>query len=420
MSQASVDAVLAEVEEAAVELVELALELIRVPTVNPPGEHYRDCADFIGRRLEDFGFEVDYPCPRQQPSPAYPRVNVVGTRRGEEAHPMVHLNGHFDVVPVGEGWTVDPFAGVVRDGRVYGRGSADMKCGLAAAMIAAEALRRAGVPLRGSIEISGTVDEESGGFAGMAELAETGRVSAARTDHVIIPEPLNVDRICVGHRGVYWFKVSAQGRIGHGSMPFLGSSAIEPIGRLLEKVRTELRPAIAMRRTEMPVVPDEARHGSINVNAIMGGQAGLDPQTPCVAHAGEAIFDRRYLLEEGFEATRQEVRDLVEAVAAEDSSWRLEIEDLLTVRPTQTPDGDPLVKCLENSISRLLDRPATLVASPGTYDQKHVTQIGGVASCVAYGPGVLEQAHQPDEWCDVRDMVDAAKVMALTLLDLVG
>ena len=101
------------------------------------------------------------------------------------ARPNVHLNGHFDVVPAGAGWTVDPFGGVVRDGRIYGRGACDMKAGIAAAVYAAEAIRRAGVALDGSVEISGTVDEESGGFAGVAWLAEHGRspARAAPTRH---------------------------------------------------------------------------------------------------------------------------------------------------------------------------------------------------------------------------------------------
>ena len=145
--------------------------------------------------------------------------------------PLVHLNGHFDVVPAGAGWTVDPFGGDVRDGRIYGRGSCDMKAGIAAAVYAAEAIRRAGVELNGVVEISGTVDEESGGFAGVAWLAQQRPPQRRAPDFVIIPEPLYVDRICIGHRGVYWFEVTTRGRIAHGSMPFHGVSAIEHMGR---------------------------------------------------------------------------------------------------------------------------------------------------------------------------------------------
>src|SRR5688500_14055777 len=258
---ADLDRVLAAVDDAAEEIVGFAAELIRIPTVNPPGEAYDDCARAIGRRLEQCGFAIEYFAAEGLPehTPAHPRVNVVGTRAGQGAGATVHLNGHFDVVPAGSGWTLDPFGGDVRDGRIYGRGACDMKSGIAAAVYAAEAMRRASVRPGGTIEISGTVDEESGGRAGVAWVARHGRIARTRQDYVIIPEPLNVDRVCVGHRGVYWFEITTRGRIGHGSMPFLGINAIDHMGVILDRIRRELLPQLAARTTAMPVVPDLAR-----------------------------------------------------------------------------------------------------------------------------------------------------------------
>ena len=417
-----IDRVMREVESARDELVDFAAELIRIPTVNPPGDLYRECAEAIGRRLEEFGYQVDYVTAEdsEEHTEKYPRVNVIGIRPGRRPRPLVHLNGHFDVVLTGAGWTLDPFAGIVRDGKLYGRGSADMKAGLAAAIYAAEAIRRAGVELEGTVEVSGTVDEESGGFAGVAHLAKIGRISAGRTDHVIIPEPLDVDRVCVGHRGVYWFQVTSHGRIGHGSMPFLGVNAIEQMGTLLEEIRTGLGASLEERATAMPVAPPAARRGSININSIVGGQAGEPTQTPCIADRCEAIFDRRFLIEEGFEETKNEIVRLLDDLTREDPRRRYELRDLMVVHPTLTPEEDSLVRSLSSSIEAVLGRPSELVASPGTYDHKHVARIAGVESCVAYGPGQLEQAHQPDEWCGVEDMVNSAKVIALTLLDLLA
>jgi len=295
-----------------------------------------------------------------------------------------------------------------------------MKAGIAAAVFAAEAIARAGIELPGTIEISGTVDEESGGFAGVAHLAQVGRIRKGRTDFVVIPEPLNVDRICIGHRGVYWFDVTARGRIGHGSMPFLGVSAIDGMERLLRAVQDRLAPALASRRTAVPVVPPAARQATINVNGIEGGQPVDGIQTPCVADLCRAVFDRRFLIEEGFEATRREVEDLVAHAAAQARDVRFEIRDLMVVHPTRTPDDSPVIAALERSIQEVLGRRAELVASPGTYDHKHVARIAGIPHCVAYGPGELELAHQPDEYCRIDDMVNAAKVMALATLDLMG
>ena len=407
-------------EAATDELVDFTSELIRVPTVNPPGELYEDCARLIGARLGACGFEVEYHAAEGLPehTAAHPRLNVIGLRRGRALRPAVHLNGHFDVVPAGAGWTLDPFGGIVKDGRVYGRGACDMKAGIAAAVYAAEAIRRAGIELNGSVEISGTVDEESGGFAGVAWLARHKRLSAGRQDFVIIPEPLNVDRICIGHRGVYWFEVTTHGRIGHGSMPFLGVSAIEHMGVILDKVRRELLPALASRTTAVPVVPDGARHATLNINGIMGGQPVDGIQTPCVADLCRAVFDRRFLLEEGFDATKAEIQALLERAAAETPQLAYELRDLMVVQPVRTPEGSPLVASLERGIRHVLGREARQIASPGTYDHKHVDRIAGIPNCVAYGPGILDLAHQPDEWCGIDDLVNSTKVLAMSILEL--
>jgi succinyl-diaminopimelate desuccinylase len=413
------DRVLAAVDAIQDEAVAFTSALIRIPTVNPPGECYEDAARFIGGTLASLGFEIEYHAAEGRPehTRTHPRLNVIGTRRGRTARPLVHLNGHFDVVPAGDGWTVDPFGGDVRDGRIWGRGACDMKAGIAAAIFAVEAIRRAGIALNGSVEISGTVDEESGGFAGVAWLAQQKRIAAGRTDFAIIPEPLYVDRICIGHRGVYWFEVQTRGRIAHGSMPFHGVNAIDHLGLVLERMRRDLQPALAARRTDMPVIPPAARHATLNVNGIAGGQPVDGIQTPCVADRCRAIFDRRFLMEEGFERTRAEIVELLDGLAREVPGFSYELRDLMVVHPTRTPDGSPVVAALDTALHRVLGR-SSLVASPGTYDQKHFARIAGVPHCVAYGPGILDLAHQPDEYCDIADLMNAARVIALAVLDL--
>jgi succinyl-diaminopimelate desuccinylase len=418
---ATIDRILAEVDRAADEIVQFTVDLVRIPTINPPGDEYETCARFLGDHLRQRQFDVEYIVADSRPehTARHPRVNVVASRRGGGG-PVVHLNGHVDVVPPGDGWTLDPFAGVVRDGRIFGRGVCDMKAGLAAAVYAAEAIARAGVTLPGTLEISGTVDEESGGFAGVAWLAEQGRIAKARTDYVIIPEPLNVDRISVGHRGVYWFELTLVGRMAHGSMPFLGVSAIDAMTEVLSAIRRELEPALAGRLTSMPVVPEAARHATINVNAIEGGQPIAGIQTPCVADRCRAIFDRRFLIEETFGLAKAEIDALVKRALSRVPGVEHELRDLMVVEPVQTPRDSPVVSAVERAIGRVLDRQATLVASPGTYDHKHVARIAGIPHCIAYGPGQLELAHQPDESCRIDDLVNATKVLALATLDLMG
>ena len=416
------DRVLAEVEAARDEIVAFTAEMIRIPTVNPPGEGYRECAELVGRRLETAGLAVEYveAAGRPEHTTQHPRVNVVGRGDALPGRPRLHLNGHFDVVPPGDEWTVDPFAGVVREGRIYGRGASDMKSGIAAAVFALEALRRAGVELDGAVDISATVDEESGGFAGVAHLCEAGIISGGDTRYAIIPEPFGPARVCLGHRGVYWFDVIAHGHTAHGSMSHLGRSAIDDMGALLEAFRTRLAPDLATRLSALPVVPEPSRRPSLNVNAVTGGQAGEATQSPCVADRCVATFDRRFIPEESFEEVRAEIERLVAAVEADDPERRFTIEERMVVHPTSAPPGSPLVAALSRAVETAVGRPPELVASPGTYDQKHFARIAGIEHCVAYGPGPLEEAHQPDESCAVDDLVACTQALALAALELLG
>jgi succinyl-diaminopimelate desuccinylase len=399
------------------ELVELARALIRFPTVNPPGEAYQPCAEFIGRRLRDRGFAVNYVRAAGTPGDTerYPRINVIARREGSVAGPCVHFNSHIDVVQSGAGWTLDPFAAVLRDGKIYGRGACDMKGGLAASIIAVETLIDSGAQLPGALEISGTVDEESGGYGGVHYLAQRGWFSAPRVDHVIIPEPLNVDRVCIGHRGVWWAEVETRGRMAHGSMPFLGDCAVRHMNAFIDRLEQDLYPKLAARRTDMPVVPSGARHSTMNINSIHGGQAETSGfPAPCVPDSCRLVIDRRLLIEENMDCVKDEVRALLEQLVAERAGFAYELRDIFEVQPTMADRDGPVARSTAAAIQRVLGREAEFVCSPGTYDQKHIDRIGKLRDCIAYGPGILDLAHQPDEYVLIDDMVNSAKVMALS------
>ncbi|MBD3818864.1 MAG: M20/M25/M40 family metallo-hydrolase [Brevundimonas diminuta] len=296
------------------ELVALTQDLIRFPTINPPGEAYRPCAEYIGERLKKRGFTVEYVRGEGSPgdSDQYPRTNVIARWTGSEPGPCVHFNSHIDVVEVGAGWTVDPFGGEVKDGRVYGRGACDMKGGLAASIIAVEALIDSGLPLPGALEISGTVDEESGGYGGVAYL--------------------------------------------------------------------------------LPA--------------------------PCVADSSRMVIDRRFLIEETLEDVKGEVKAILDGLAAQRHGFRYEMRDLFQVAPSMADRDGPVASTTAAAIETVLGKKAQFVCSPGTYDQKHIDRIGKLKDCIAYGPGVLDLAHQPDEWVGIDDMTNSAKVMARAAYDL--
>jgi len=416
------ETLLRTIDSRTAEMVELTRDLIRFPTVNPPGEAYQPCAEFIGARLKSRGFEVEYVRAAGTPgdSDRHPRINVIARWQGSGAGPCVHFNSHLDVVKTGDGWSLDPFEGLVRGGRIYGRGACDMKGGLAASIVAVEALIDSGVPMPGSLEISGTVDEESGGYGGVHYLAERGWFSKPRVDHVIIPEPLNVDRVCIGHRGVWWAEIQTHGRIAHGSMPFLGDCAVRHMHAVIERFEHDLFPALRERRTAMPVVPEGARGSTLNINSIHGGAAEQTEgfPAPCVADSCRMIIDRRFPIEETVEQVRGEIRDILESLKKSRQGFNYSVRELFEVQPTMTDRNGPVARLTAAAIRRIVGREAQFICSPGTYDQKHIDRIGKLRDCIAYGPGILDLAHQPDEFVVIDDMVASSKVMALSAWSL--
>lgn len=419
------DPLLSEIAARRDDLILLTQNLIRIPTLNPPGENYRDICEFLNNRLTKHGFNTEMVRAYDTPgdSDKYPRWNLVARREGTGSGECVHFNSHIDVVEVGSGWTQDPFGGALVDGKIYGRGACDMKGGLAASIIAVESFIHTNPNFQGAIEISATGDEESGGYGGVAYLAEKGFFDPKRVQHVIIPEPLNKDRVCLGHRGGWWAEIETFGEIAHGSMPFLGDCAVRHMGAVIDKFETQLYPAMAARRTDMPVVPDGARSSTMNINSIHGGQAeqaddftGLPAH--CVPDSCRIVVDRRFLVEETLDDVRDEVESLLNELKVERPNFAYDMRELNSVLPSMTDRKAPIAASVAKQIEIVMGKPAEFVASPGTYDQKHIDRIGTLKNCVAYGPGILELAHKPDEYVGVEDMMDSVQVMARCLADI--
>ena len=229
-----------------------------------------------------------------------------------------------------------------------------------------------------------------------------------------MPEPLNVDRVCIGHRGVWWAEIQTFGRMAHGSMPFLGDSAIRHMAAVLERFDSHLYPSLAERISDMPVVPDGARQSTLNINSLHGGQDECDGglPAPCVADSCRMIVDRRFLIEESLADVRAEVTAILEDLAKSRPGFRYDLRELFAVEPSISDRDGPVASTTAAAIRDVLGVEPEIVCSPGTYDQKHVDRIGKLDDCIAYGPGLLDLAHQPDEWVGIEDMTKAAKVMA--------
>jgi succinyl-diaminopimelate desuccinylase len=173
----------------------------------------------------------------------------------------------------------------------------------------------------------------------------------------------------------------------------------------------------------MPVVPEGAKQSTLNINSIHGGEREPDEDytgfpAPCVADRCRIVIDRRFLIEEDIGEVKAEVAALMERVKAERPGFVYEIRDMHEVIPTMTAEDAPIVTSTAAAIEKVLGQRPEFVVSPGTYDQKHIDRIGRLKNCIAYGPGILDLAHQPDEWIGIDDMIDSAGVMALVLDEL--
>jgi succinyl-diaminopimelate desuccinylase len=417
-------AILESAEAVLADAIDFLQGLIRIPTVNPPGEAYPACARYMGEHLSTLGYSVEYidltPAEVAELAPygdSQPRSNVIGRLAGAQTGPVLHFNGHIDVVPPGEGWTVAPFGGDVRSGRIYGRGASDMKGGLAAQVYAIEAIRRAGLQLRGSVEQSGVVDEESTGNrnAGMGLLVERGYISPQRTDYVVITEPLNADNICLGHRGAIWGEITTFGRLSHGSTPERGINAIEQMADFIAEATHILKPRLQQRQNSQPVAPPSANAASLAFNMIQGGMNVNSVPDRC-----SVAFDRRLVMGESVEEARREICELLERQASNQPGFRYEYVERYTTGPTWVSAKTPLVQAFASAVQQVVGRTPGYVCSPGTDDQRFVVQNAGIEQCIVYGPGEITQAHVVDESLALEDLLTSIKVMALATATLLG
>jgi succinyl-diaminopimelate desuccinylase len=316
----------------------------------------------------------------------------------------VHLNGHYDVVPVGNDWTRDPFGGELHDGWIYGRGAADMKSGLAAQVIAVEALRRT-TEWAGTIVHSAVADEETVGVenAGMGFLVEQGRLDGA--DAVIITEPFGPDGVGIGHKGAIWGEITLFGKQAHGSSPRLGVNAVEAMARYLARLDAELRPQLDQRITELGVTPPESIHSTLSFDTIHGGEA-----TNIVPDRCTVTFNRRLLPGEDLEAARRELLAPLDGL-------RHTYRETYATEPTLVPTDAPVVQAACRAVRRLGLEPKILI-SAGSDDQRFVVHRAGIANSLVYGPGTTGLSHISDERISVEDLVLGTQGLALILADL--
>ena len=321
------------------------------------------------------------------------------------------LCGHMDVVPPGDGdWSVDPWEGDFRAGRIYGRGAADMKGGLAASLIALQALNECQIKLQGDVLSATTVDEECGS-TGVLAIVERGY----RADAGLIPEPTGME-LNIASTGSIWFKIRVQGKAAHAGMAYRGVSAIDKamiVIQALAKLQEERR-----IRLMHPLYADLPVPFCLNVNTIHAGT------WPAVVPP-EAVMEGRMGVspDESIEEARRELEEALARCAAGDR-WLAEHPPQVEYMPCRWNSGavsedHPFSQILKHAVEDICSGPAKISGMGPCSDSGTLIRFAGIPT-INFGPHSMSMAHQTDEFVDVGSLLATAKVLALTMLSWCG
>jgi succinyl-diaminopimelate desuccinylase len=391
------------------DLVAFLQRLIRLRTVNPPGENYGEITTLLANTLRELGLQVRrLPIPRSwqkktQPELLdYPRYNVIGFW-DVGAKKTIHFNAHYDVVPVSGTWRHgSPFNPVVEQGWIYGRGTADMKGAIASIVFALKALRAAGVKPAFNLEVSFTADEETDSALGTGWIASHGKL---RADYAVVGEGGEGDGVCCGHNGVVWLNVRVHGRAAHGSTPEAGINALEKMSALVLALNT-YKQQLA-RRTFL--TPDgQRRHPTINLGGVFASGEGGKVNT--VPAAASFTIDRRVLPIESVREVERELRAFLRVAARKIPQCRITIEKISDNYSCYTAPTHPLFTAMRASVARVRRRPAKFTVSTGFNDMHFFAQVLKIPT-IGYGPSGVDY-HAVDERARLKDLTDSAKIYA--------
>jgi succinyl-diaminopimelate desuccinylase len=378
-------------------LIRITQELIRIPTQNPPGNE-KDCAEFVHETLTEWGVKTEMVF---EPYPHRPQV--VAMVNGNKSGRTLILNGHMDVVPEGsrDRWEDDPYGGIIKEGKIYGRGSSDMKGGLAVMMILAKLLHEKGFP-RGRVLFQFVVGEETGEPGTRDLLIKRG----IRGDYGIVLEPTSL-RVATAEKGLIWLRVTLAGRPAHASIAEQGINPIEKIlklgGRLVEydmKLRMYTHPLLGSRKCSMTMI-----------NA--GTKENVIPES-CTL-----VLDRRFNPEETSEGVEREIRGILDQLASEDQDFKYQLERMMVFEPAEIPIDSFLATVLRKYSSQISGVPIEPFGMLASTDVRNFINDAGIPA-VNFGPGDLQDPHTFNEKIEIRQQVDCIKILFFAMRELLG
>ena len=400
------------------DLVALLQRLVRIPTVNPPGDHYDVITALLTRELRGAGLQARrIPIPRSVARcgtvpewRTHPRYNVIGYRE-TGAPKTLHFNAHFDVVPAGGRWRHgSPFEPAVENGWIYGRGTADMKGSIASLVLALRALRATAVPPRCNIEASFTADEETDSSLGAGWVVDH---APLRADYVVVMEGGEGRLVGCGHNGVVWLNVVVHGRPAHGSTPERGVNALEKMAALVLALEDYKR-MLVRRKFRTP--DGREMHPTINVGGVFAAGAGGKINT--VPAEASFSIDRRVIATETVAAAERELRAFLTAAGRRIPQCQITVEKVSENHPCFRDPVDPFFAAVAASVKRVRGGRPVFYVSTGFNDMHYFAEHLRVPT-VGYGP-VGTNPHAVDERVRVADLVTAAKIYADLLTTFAG
>ena len=414
----SVEALIARAFEIEPSITAFTEKMIGIASENPPGNAYRECVDVLGQELRSMGiahrlFEsggaagvvqasTGSACPSGDAPAGQPRYCLMGEYGA--GGPLIYFHGHYDVVP---GCSPDQFLPRLDGKKIWGRGSADMKGGLAAMLGAIRVLQAGGTRLDGRIGIVLVPDEETAGQPGTPYLMRNGLIDSAALG-MFMPECTS-GAVWNSNRGAISLRIRVKGKPAHVGLHFQGVNAFEKMTQVARELFT-LGREVSSRRTAYNVTPEAARDSILLVGGTVEGGTNFN------LVPGECAFtvDRRINPEEDLKEERQRLLDLFDR--ARRAGIDLDVETLQEGESSGTPEHRPVATILSSCIRAVTGKAPSFEMCPGLCEIRYYASLGIPA--FAYGPGLLEVSHGPDEYVQSDEICRSAAVYALLAMEL--
>jgi len=398
-------AILSWLAERKDEMAALLAELVAIPTENPPGENYRACAELLEQRIQRLGID----CGRIVPGGARislenaPVSLLANYGCGEKT---LYFHGHYDVVPA---QSAEQFQPVRKQNFLFGRGACDMKGGIVAMLYAMLATRECGETLNGKIGLMLVPDEETGGSRGSQTLAREGSLGKNGVG-MLLAEPTS-GVIWNANRGAMTLRVLVRGKSAHVGLQHQGSNAFERMHRVVERLQ-QLKHEVEQRNTSCAVGTGQRRNSIL----MLGGQSGGGTNFNVVPEECWFTIDRRINPEEDLAEEKARLFGVLEECKR--AGVPLEWEVLQEARSAACGEDNSLGEALSRNVQTITGQAACFEMCPGLLETRFYAEAGIPA--YAYGPGLLSVAHGPDEYVDLRKMIDCAAIYALTAIDILN